>query len=80
MSSSPSSDESIQLFHHGGGTLCLATKQEREAFCRGRLETAADLAELCAMNIKEENASLHTTLCLIASMLHEANEAMTAGS
>ncbi len=32
------------------------------------------------MNIKDENASLHTTLRLIASMLHEANEAMTTGS
>ncbi len=80
MSSSPSPEESVTLFHHGGGTLCLPTRQEREAFCRGRMETAADLAELCASNIKDENASLHTTLRLIASMLHEANEAMATGS
>lgn len=80
MSSSPSPEESVTLFHHGGGTLCLPTKQEREAFCRGRLETAADLAELCATNVKDENANLRSILRLISSMLHEANEAMNTGN
>ena len=76
MSSSPSPEDSKTLFHFGGGQLTLPTLIEREAFARGRLESAADLAEVCATSVKTENAGLHTTLRLIVSMLHEANEAL----
>ena len=69
-------EDSITLHHYGGGHLSLPTIAERDAFARGRIESAADLAEVCATNIKAENGALHTTLLLIVNMLQEANAAL----
>lgn len=73
----PSPTHSSKSFHHfGGGLLCLGTVQEQEAFARGRIESAADLVELCASSIKDDHAAVHSVLMQVYSMLHEANEAI----
>lgn len=69
-------EESITLHHYGGGRLKLPTVAERDAFARGRIECAADLAEVCATTVKAENSALHTSLLMIVNLLHEANAAL----
>lgn len=64
------------IHHYGGGVLCLDTLQEQEAFARGRIESAADLVELCASSLRHEHASVHSVLMQVYSMLHEATEAL----
>lgn len=73
---SSESPSSVQSLHHfGGGLLHFPTTQEQEAFARGRIESAADLIEVCASTMPT-NTSLHQVLMQAYSMLHEANEAL----
>lgn len=77
---STSSSESPHLVastihHFGGGLLQFPTAQEQEAFARGRIESAADLIEVCASTMPS-NTSLHSVLMQAYSMLHEATEAL----
>lgn len=74
--SSESPDSTSTTIHHfGGGLLQLQTTQEQEAFARGRIESAADLIEVCASTLPT-NTSMHSVLMQAYSMLHEANEAL----
>ncbi len=62
--------------HYGGGVLTLATAQEREAYAMGRIESVADLLDLCASALESDNVAMHGTLRMAMHMLLEANQVL----
>ena len=74
----PDNEQKLVMFHFGGGDLNLATREERDAFARGRLETATRLVETCAAAIKGDGDAIHSSLLLAVNLLLEASEALPA--
>lgn len=78
MSSSTGTDSgSPTISHFGGGDLSFSTKTESLSFAKGRIERAADIAEVCSKALASSDPAVSNTLELITAMLFEAKEALS---
>lgn len=78
MSSSANTDMSAvsTISHFGGGQIVLQSPKESVSFAKGRIERAADLAEVCAKALHGTDPAVSNTLDLITAMLFEAKDAL----
>ena len=68
---------SLLITHFGGGDINLPTASERDAFAKGRIETATQLVETCVAALDPDNRSIRNSLTLAVNLLLEASEALT---